>query len=79
MNETYSSFNIPRSCLKQSTMAKNLFSVELFTNHSCPVEWKPLDACRKYQLEMKSEYSNSWASAPFTLETFSAQQGRVLG
>jgi hypothetical protein len=53
---------IPRSCLKQDTIEENVFSIVLpVTNpQTCPIEWKPLDRCRKYSLDMSSQYTKTW-------------------
>ncbi len=70
------SIKIPRSCLKQPIYEDKLFSVSLSINHTCPIKWTPLDVCRKYQLEMKSQYTNTWTSTPSHWEIFTAQQGQ---
>ena len=53
---------IPKSCLEQVPRGGNIFSVILSTNHSScsQVQWKSLDKCRKYVLEMESQYSSTW-------------------
>ena len=72
------SLNIPRSCLQLTNDGKqDLFSVILSANHSCRISWKQLDNCRKYKLEMESQYSSTWNGPTFALEMFTsiAQQG----
>lgn len=69
------SIKIPRSCLIQPTYEDNLFSVSLSISHTCPIKWTPLDVCRNYKLEMRSQYTNTWTSAPSHWEIFTAQQG----
>nr|CAH0109679.1 unnamed protein product [Daphnia galeata] len=72
---TNGSLKIPRTCLKRQRDEINAFSLDLLTDGTCPVEWPSLDACRKYSFEMKSEYSNTWSSAPFVWETFTSRKG----
>ena len=71
------SYVIPRICLKQVPRDGNLFSLTLSSNHSsCPhVLWNSLDKCRKYVLEMESQYSSSWTgpSSSQTIFTSIAQ------
>ena len=72
MNAT--SINVPRSCLQQPTYEDNVFKLVLSTDQvTCPVEWIPLDVCRKYRLEFKSVYSYSWTGVPSNWETFVSQ------
>jgi hypothetical protein len=67
---------IPRICLKQPTEETNVFSLSLPENQTyCPVKWVPLDPCRKYKIEIKSEYSNIWTRAPSLWETFTEERG----
>jgi hypothetical protein len=68
---------IPRTCLKQQKH-ENAFSLALSADDTCPVDWKSLDTCRKYSFEMKSEYSNTWSSAPYVWETFTSREGLVF-
>ena len=69
--------HIPRSCLKLNNDGKNLFSITLSANEDCPVQWISLDKCRKYKLEMKSQYSSKWTGPKVFQEFFTAitQQG----
>jgi hypothetical protein len=69
------SLRIPRNCIKQPTEETNVFSLSLPENQTCPVEWVPLDPCRKYKIEIKSEYSNTWTRAPSIWETFTEERG----
>ena len=64
------SLQIPRSCLRLTNNGQNLFSITLSANQSCPIQWKPLDNCRKYKLEMESQYSSTWNGPTFTQEVF---------
>lgn len=66
---------IPRSCLNQAKRDSNLFSVVLSPSFTCPIMWKPLNVCRKYKLEMKSKYSDTWSGPPSSWEIFTVQQG----
>lgn len=63
---------IPRSCLKLVPNDGNLFSLTLSSssNHSTcrHVQWEPLDKCRKYVLQMESQYSSSW-TGPSSFQT----------
>ncbi len=65
-------YNIPRSCLKLVPNDGNLFSMTLSSssNHSScrHVQWEPLDKCRKYILQMESQYSSSW-TGPSSFQT----------
>nr|CAH0107914.1 unnamed protein product [Daphnia galeata] len=72
---TNGSLKIPRTCLKRQRDENNVFSLALSTDGPCPVEWTTLDSCRKYSFEMKSEYSNTWRSAPYVWETFTSREG----
>ena len=72
------SFKIPRTCLKRQRDENNVFSLALSADGTCPVEWKSLDSCRKYSFEMKSEYSNTWRSAPYVWETFTSRKGLIF-
>ncbi|XP_046654239.1 uncharacterized protein LOC124345136 isoform X4 [Daphnia pulicaria] len=65
------SLRIPRNCLKEET---NIFSLSLPENQTCPVVWVPLDPCRKYKIEIRSEYSNTWTRAPSLWETFTEER-----
>jgi hypothetical protein len=71
---------IPRSCLKRSTNEDNLFSLVLpaepANQLTCPIEWKPLDRCRKYKLGMSSQYSGTWNGPSSSWEIFT-EQGRI--
>ncbi len=70
------SLQIPRNCLKQPPEETNVFSLSLPENQTyCPVEWVPLDPCRKYKIEIKSEYSNTWTRASSLWETFTEERG----
>jgi hypothetical protein len=69
------SLRIPRNCLKQPTEETNIFSLSLPENQTCPVVWVPLDPCRKYKIEIRSEYSNTWTRAPSLWETFTEERG----
>jgi hypothetical protein len=68
---------IPRSCLKRSKNEENLFSLVLSDNKlTCPlIEWKPLDRCRKYKLDMSSQYSATWNGPSVSREIFTGQEG----
>ena len=70
-----SSLEIPRSCIVDNQ--GNLFSLSLSSeNERCSsVDWKPLDRCRKYALEMVSEYSATWKGPPSSFEIFTVQRG----
>ncbi|XP_046648599.1 tolloid-like protein 2 isoform X1 [Daphnia pulicaria] len=65
---------IPRSCLKRSTNEENLFSLVLpakpANQLTCPIEWKPLDRCRKYTIGMNSQYSATWNGPSSSLDIF---------
>ena len=68
---------IPRSCLKRSKNEENLFSLVLSDDKlTCPsIEWKPLDRCRKYKLDMSSQYSATWNGPSLSREIFTGQEG----
>ena len=67
------SLQIPRKCL--TINEQNLFSVSLSSNHSCDsVTWKPLDPCRKYSLEIKSEYTDTWIGPSSSMQIFTLQR-----
>ncbi|XP_057368778.1 uncharacterized protein LOC130689856 [Daphnia carinata] len=71
---------IPRSCFEDVANETNSFSVHLSSNHSCPVKWEPLDACRRYKLEIQSLYwdaqtkASFWRGASTMWETFTTEQ-----
>ena len=76
--KTNKTVTIPRSCLKRSIKEENLFSLVLGlpANHStCPVEWKPLDRCRKYRIDMSSQYSGTWNGPSSSWDIFTGQKG----
>jgi len=62
---------VPRSCMKQVPRDGNVFSSTLSSNNStCPhVTWQPLDKCRKYIIEVVSQYSSAW-NGPSSSQTF---------
>lgn len=68
---------IPRTCLKRSTNEDNLFSLVLpakpANQLTCPIEWKPLDRCRKYRIDMNSQYSSTWNGPSSSWEIFTGQ------
>ncbi|XP_046459694.1 uncharacterized protein LOC124206095 [Daphnia pulex] len=65
---------VPRSCLKRSANEDNLFSLVLPANQlTCPIEWKPLDRCRKYRIDMNSQYSATWNGPSSSWEIFTGQ------
>lgn len=69
---------IPKSCLEQAPRDGNIFSVTLSSNHSScsQVQWKSLDKCRKYVLEMESQYSSAWTGPSSSKTIFtSIKQG----
>ncbi|XP_059351846.1 uncharacterized protein LOC130690021 [Daphnia carinata] len=67
---------IPRSCFKQPKGEENLFSLALATNElTCPIGWKPLDACRKYSVDMTPQYSATWNGLSSSFEIFTEQEG----
>ncbi|KAI9558632.1 hypothetical protein GHT06_015420 [Daphnia sinensis] len=67
---------IPRSCFKQPIGEENLFSLALPTSElmTCPIEWKPLDVCRKYRIFMSSQYSSTWNGRSSSSEIFTEQE-----
>lgn len=71
-NEQPITYTIPRSCLKLVPNDENPFSMTLSSssNHSScrHVQWEPLDKCRKYVLQMESQYSSSW-TGPSSFQT----------
>lgn len=70
--------SVPRSCLQHPRKNENLFSLELPADRqTCPIEWKPLDACRKYRLDVSSQYS-AWNSPSSSWEIFTGQEGYVF-
>jgi hypothetical protein len=76
---TNESLKIPRTCLKEQIFETNVFSLALSADETCLlVDWTSLDSCRKYSFEMKSEYSNTWRSAPYVWETFTSRKGLVF-
>ena len=74
---TNGTLKIPRTCLKEQKF-ENAFSLALSADDTWPVEWTSLDSCRKYSFEMKSEYSNTWRSAPYVWETFTSRKGLIF-
>ncbi len=69
---------IPKSCLEQVPRDGNIFSVTLSSNHSScsQVQWKSLNKCRKYVLEMESQYSSAWTGPSSSKTIFtSIKQG----
>ncbi|XP_045028206.1 uncharacterized protein LOC116935922 isoform X2 [Daphnia magna] len=67
---------IPRSCFKQPIGEGNLFSLTLPTSElTCPIVWKPLDVCRKYKINMSSQYSSTWNGPSSSSEIFTEQEG----
>jgi hypothetical protein len=74
---------IPRSCLKRSTTEDNLFSLVLpakpANQLTCPIEWKPLDRCRKYRIDMNSQYSATWNGPSISLDIFTGQEEGLNG
>ncbi|XP_046457252.1 uncharacterized protein LOC124204252 [Daphnia pulex] len=77
---TNTTVTIPRICLKQSPNEDNLFSLVLPNNKptSCPIEWKPLDRCRKYRLDMVSIYSVIWSGPSSSSDIFTVQQEETV-
>ncbi|XP_046645173.1 CUB and sushi domain-containing protein 3-like isoform X1 [Daphnia pulicaria] len=66
-----STVRIPRSCLKQDANEENTFSVVLpFNSQTCPIEWKPLDRCRKYTFDMSSQYTETWNGPMISANVF---------
>ncbi len=77
-------YNIPISCLK-SYYRENNFLMTLgdirrfyYPYRECSaVEWKPLDKCRKYVIEMESQYSSTWTGPTSLLTIFTfVKQGQ---
>jgi len=71
-------YAIPKSCLGQVPRDGNIFSVTLSSNHSScsQVQWKSLNKCRKYVLEMESQYSSAWTGPSSSKTIFtSIKQG----
>lgn len=76
---------IPQSCLTQLQNRSGFFFLHLSpspllstcnTQHG--VEWKPLDSCRKYVLEVESLYSLTSSTGPSTSQTiFTSKQGNL--
>ncbi|KAK4011028.1 hypothetical protein OUZ56_020148 [Daphnia magna] len=67
--QNVSTIKIPRSCLRQHANDDNLFTMVLPANQqTCPIDWKPLDKCRKYRLEMSSQYTDTWNGPSTSLE-----------
>ncbi|KAK4003904.1 hypothetical protein OUZ56_005653 [Daphnia magna] len=77
VSNTNSSVKIPRSCLQNDDGKQNdnLFSLTLSNQQTCPVEWKRLDACRSYRVDLTSEYLEVWTSGTSSLEIFTTQHG----
>jgi hypothetical protein len=70
--------SVPRSCLQHPRKNENLFSLELPADRqTCPIDWKPLDACRKYRFDVSSQYS-AWNSPSSSWEIFTGQEGYVF-
>lgn len=60
-------YRIPSSCLLKQVPSdgRNRFSLNLSSENSCSnYVWKPLEKCRKYTLEMESQYSSAWNGPP---------------
>ncbi|KAK4011020.1 hypothetical protein OUZ56_020140 [Daphnia magna] len=69
LRQNVSTIKIPRSCLRQHANDDNLFTMVLPANQqTCPIDWKPLDKCRKYRLEMSSQYTDTWNGPSTSLE-----------
>lgn len=63
--------SIPRSCLREDPNEVNTFSMALPINQqTCPIEWKPLDKCRKYTFNMSSQYTATWNGLSSSLDIF---------
>jgi hypothetical protein len=68
INDTMS---VPRSCLREDPNEVNTFSMALPINpQTCPIEWKPLDKCRKYTFNMSSQYTATWNGLSSSLDIF---------
>ncbi|KAI9558831.1 hypothetical protein GHT06_015620 [Daphnia sinensis] len=70
LRQNVSTIKIPRSCLRQHANDDNLFTMVLpaANQQTCPLDWKPLDKCRKYRLEMSSQYTDTWNGPSTSLE-----------
>ena len=72
-SEPISSFVIPRHCL---TDRLGNFSLVLPSSNSClPDDWKPLNQCQKYTLELESEYWSRWKGPPSSFDIFTTSTG----
>jgi len=66
-------YRIPSTCLfKQEPHERNLLFVILSSGYSCGNVWKPLDKCRKYTLEMESQYSSAWNGPKYKQTVFTS-------
>lgn len=73
-----SAIKIPRNCLNPQPTKENVenkFSLTLPSDPACPIQWKPLDACRKYTFETTSEYSDTWTDVPSLWTVFTEKTG----
>ncbi|KAI9558861.1 hypothetical protein GHT06_015650 [Daphnia sinensis] len=77
VSNTNPAVKVPRSCLQSDDGKQNhrSFSLTLSNQQTCPVEWKRLDACRSYRVDLTSEYSGAWTSGTSSLEIFTTQHG----
>lgn len=41
-----------------------------FNSQTCPIEWKPLDRCRKYTFDMSSQYTETWNGPTISANVF---------
>ena len=71
-----SSVNLPKTCLEGD---EHMFSASLAvaqpgnSEDSCPDLWKPFDRCRKYQVEMETEFASTWKSATSSWNIFTQE------
>ncbi|XP_057365041.1 uncharacterized protein LOC130685734 [Daphnia carinata] len=73
--QNVSNIRIPRSCLRQHVNNDNLFTMVLPANpQTCPIDWKPLDKCRKYRLEISPKYTDTWNGPSTSLDILAKGQ-----
>lgn len=70
-------FQIPRRCFGQSSSkdSLNLFSLKLPSDQDgCEIAgWKLLGNCRKYTIEIKSQYFSAWTGPPSVWTVFTSK------
>ena len=68
-----SSLDIPKSCLRITNINQMTAILPSEWSYSCPT-WKPLETCRKYRMNVKTNFfDNKWEGETSSWEIFTAQ------